>query len=375
MGRPILSVLHGMWSFGLLAGSGIAAGAAAAAISPRVQFPVVAAAALVLVAIFVPRLLPGTAADVDSAHFALPRGALALPAFLTFCAFFVEFGGDELERGLPRGAGARERRRRGRRRRRLRASPWRSRGSRATGCSARWGIGGLARRSGSARRASGSRSRSRPARPCPRSSASRSSAPAAPRSSRRSSGSAARCRASRRAPASPRSRPRATRGAVVNGPAIGFLARGIGLQRRALADRRRRGAHRAARSASTRLPRVKVGVVGLGAMGAGIAQLCVEAGVDTVGREVSLELARERARPHRALPHAQGREGPARAGRARRRGRPALADDRARRPRRLRPRDRGDRRGARRRSRRSSPSSSASAGRTPCSRRTRRRSR
>jgi 3-hydroxybutyryl-CoA dehydrogenase len=39
----------------------------------------------------------------------------------------------------------------------------------------------------------------------------------------------------------------------------------------------------------------RVGVVGLGAMGAGIAQLCVEAGVDTVGREVSLELA-ERAR-------------------------------------------------------------------------------
>ena len=90
MGRPILSVLHGMWSFGLLAGSGIAAGAAAASISPRVQFPVVAAAALVLVAIYVPRLLPGTAADVDSAHFALPRGALALPAFLTFCALFIE---------------------------------------------------------------------------------------------------------------------------------------------------------------------------------------------------------------------------------------------------------------------------------------------
>jgi hypothetical protein len=90
IGRPILSVLHGMWSFGLLAGAGIAAGAAAAAISPRVQFPVVAAAALVLVAIYMPRLLPGTAADVDSAHFALPRGALALPAFLTFCALFVE---------------------------------------------------------------------------------------------------------------------------------------------------------------------------------------------------------------------------------------------------------------------------------------------
>ena len=39
----------------------------------------------------------------------------------------------------------------------------------------------------------------------------------------------------------------------------------------------------------------KVGVIGLGAMGAGIAQLCVEAGVDTVGREISAELG-ERAR-------------------------------------------------------------------------------
>jgi 3-hydroxybutyryl-CoA dehydrogenase len=39
----------------------------------------------------------------------------------------------------------------------------------------------------------------------------------------------------------------------------------------------------------------KVGVVGLGAMGAGIAQLCVEAGLETVGREVSLELG-EKAR-------------------------------------------------------------------------------
>jgi hypothetical protein len=90
MGRPILSALHGMWSFGLLAGSALAAGAAAAAISPRWQFPAVAAFALALVAISVPRLLAGTAADVDAAHFALPRGALALPAFLTFCALFVE---------------------------------------------------------------------------------------------------------------------------------------------------------------------------------------------------------------------------------------------------------------------------------------------
>jgi 3-hydroxybutyryl-CoA dehydrogenase len=39
----------------------------------------------------------------------------------------------------------------------------------------------------------------------------------------------------------------------------------------------------------------KVGVVGLGTMGAGIAQVCVQTGVETVGREVSEELA-ERAR-------------------------------------------------------------------------------
>jgi 3-hydroxybutyryl-CoA dehydrogenase len=39
----------------------------------------------------------------------------------------------------------------------------------------------------------------------------------------------------------------------------------------------------------------KVGVVGLGTMGAGIAQLCVEAGVDTIGREVADDLG-ERAR-------------------------------------------------------------------------------
>ena len=42
---------------------------------------------------------------------------------------------------------------------------------------------------------------------------------------------------------------------------------------------------------------MKVGVVGLGAMGSGIAQLCVESGIDTIGREVTSELgeqARER---------------------------------------------------------------------------------
>jgi 3-hydroxybutyryl-CoA dehydrogenase len=39
----------------------------------------------------------------------------------------------------------------------------------------------------------------------------------------------------------------------------------------------------------------RVGVVGLGTMGAGIAQVCLQAGIETVGREVSAELA-ERGR-------------------------------------------------------------------------------
>jgi hypothetical protein len=90
LGRRVLSGLHSAWSFGLLAGSGIAAGAAAAGIGLRVQFPVVAAAAAVALAISTPFLLPATRAAVDVAHFALPRGPLALPALLMFCAFFVE---------------------------------------------------------------------------------------------------------------------------------------------------------------------------------------------------------------------------------------------------------------------------------------------
>src|SRR4029079_1176144 len=47
----------------------------------------------------------------------------------------------------------------------------------------------------------------------------------------------------------------------------------------------------------SRLRAVKVGVVGLGTMGAGIAQRAVEAGLETVGREMTDELgqkARER---------------------------------------------------------------------------------
>jgi fucose permease len=91
LGRPVLSALHGAWSFGLLGGSGIAAVAAAAGFGPRLVFPLVAGIAVAVAVVAVPKLLPGAEdTAVDTARFALPRGALALPAFLTFCCIFVE---------------------------------------------------------------------------------------------------------------------------------------------------------------------------------------------------------------------------------------------------------------------------------------------
>ena len=52
-----------------------------------------------------------------------------------------------------------------------------------------------------------------------------------------------------------------------------------------------------------------IGVVGLGAMGAGIAQLAIEAGYETVGREVTDELGEKRSGSDRALPAAEGGQG------------------------------------------------------------------
>ena len=90
LGRTVLSPLHAAWSFGLLGGSAVTAVAAAAGVGIRVQLPAVAVALSVVVLVAAPQLLAGTKAAVESAHLTLPRGALALPALLMFCAFFVE---------------------------------------------------------------------------------------------------------------------------------------------------------------------------------------------------------------------------------------------------------------------------------------------
>jgi fucose permease len=89
LGRHVLSALHGMWSVGLLTGSAIAAGAAAASVGVRIHFPVVAAGAVVLGLLAVPRLLPKGDEDAAS-HFALPTREVAVPALLMFCSMFVE---------------------------------------------------------------------------------------------------------------------------------------------------------------------------------------------------------------------------------------------------------------------------------------------
>jgi len=64
-GRPIMSSLHGLWSVGLLAGSGGAAIAAAAGASPRLHFAIVAVVLAVASLLLLRDLLPAEAEEQE----------------------------------------------------------------------------------------------------------------------------------------------------------------------------------------------------------------------------------------------------------------------------------------------------------------------
>ena len=91
----------------------------------------------------------------------------------------------------------------------------------------------------------------------------------------------------------------------------------------------------------------KVGVVGCGLMGHGIAQICAQAGWEVVVREVDQERLDAGIGKIEKQLCARGREGKDRAGRCRCRARPHPGDARLRGPGRLRSGDRGDHRGPR----------------------------
>ena len=92
-GRPILTSFHAAWSFGLLAGSGLAAAAAALGVGVRTHFAV-AAAAVAAGSLVARPFLRREHEDVAAGmrRFAWPRGPLAALALICFCGMFVEWG-------------------------------------------------------------------------------------------------------------------------------------------------------------------------------------------------------------------------------------------------------------------------------------------
>ena len=89
--RPIMSSLHGFWSVGLLASSGIASGLAAAGVSVRTNL-VVAAAVLTVLSLLVPRGLLRDVRSERTRDSRRGRVALAVVALgiIGFCSFLGE---------------------------------------------------------------------------------------------------------------------------------------------------------------------------------------------------------------------------------------------------------------------------------------------
>ena len=92
-GRPILTSFHAAWSFGLLAGSGLAGAVAALGVGVRAHFAV-AAAVVAAAALAARPFLRGEHEDAAAGmrRFAWPRGPLAALALICFCGMFAEGG-------------------------------------------------------------------------------------------------------------------------------------------------------------------------------------------------------------------------------------------------------------------------------------------
>ncbi|MCF2530068.1 MFS transporter [Yinghuangia sp. KLBMP8922] len=95
MGRSIMSGLHGMWSVGVLIGSGVGTICAHADIDARVQFSV-AAVVLTVIGLVVTQWVldvrpePGQEEEEAPPHFALPPKSALLIGGIAFCAVFAE---------------------------------------------------------------------------------------------------------------------------------------------------------------------------------------------------------------------------------------------------------------------------------------------
>jgi fucose permease len=87
--RPIMSSLHGLWSFGNMAGAGLGAVLAGLSVSPRTHF-LVAAPVIALVVVLGARPFVGDRDRTPKRAFVWPRGELLLLAAVVFCAVAVE---------------------------------------------------------------------------------------------------------------------------------------------------------------------------------------------------------------------------------------------------------------------------------------------
>ncbi|TQM02844.1 MFS transporter [Pseudonocardia kunmingensis] len=89
-GRPIFASFHAYWNVGGLAGSGLAAGLAAAGVPIGVHFPVAAAVLLALALVATRAFLPGADPGAGGPAFSLPGRALVPLGLIAFCGFLAE---------------------------------------------------------------------------------------------------------------------------------------------------------------------------------------------------------------------------------------------------------------------------------------------